>query len=173
MRNIPEGPDSLKNSYTTSTDSPDRICGPICSEALPSNHKSIKSTLWPGFLVSAFSVFDTHSESKVCQKKNQETSTRTNGWTAAVKRVMNGGSMRRIQERVLGYKSNISNSVSDIWLLGVCYKICLEDPSQEPVNTNGYAAFSEDFSSRILMTYRKGFFFASFYRSLCFFFFFF
>nr|XP_043614944.1 cysteine protease ATG4-like isoform X2 [Erigeron canadensis] len=64
--------------------------------------------------------------------------------------------MRRIQERVLGYKS-ISSSVSDIWLLGVCYKVCLEDSSQEPVNTNGYAAFSEDFSSRILMTYRKGF----------------
>ncbi|KAI3817297.1 hypothetical protein L1987_11086 [Smallanthus sonchifolius] len=70
---------------------------------------------------------------------------------------MNGGSMRRIQERVLGYKTNISNSVSDIWLLGVCYKISLEDPSQEPVHSSGYASFSEDFSSRILMTYRKGF----------------
>ncbi|KAI3696291.1 hypothetical protein L1987_79303 [Smallanthus sonchifolius] len=70
---------------------------------------------------------------------------------------MNGGSMRRIQERVLGYKSNISNSVSDIWLLGVCYKVCLEEPSQEVVHSKGYAAFSEDFSSRILMTYRKGF----------------
>ncbi|KAI7728619.1 hypothetical protein M8C21_028658 [Ambrosia artemisiifolia] len=70
---------------------------------------------------------------------------------------MHGGSMRRIQERVLGYRTNVSISVSDIWLLGVCYKICLEDPSQEVVCSNGYAAFSEDFSSRILMTYRKGF----------------
>ncbi|PWA54324.1 cysteine protease ATG4B [Artemisia annua] len=157
MKNIPEGTtDSSKNSYTSSTDSPDRICGSICSEAGPSNRRSPKSSLWSGFLVSAFSVFDTHSESRVCQK-NQETSTKNNGWTAAVKRVMNGGSMRRIQERVLGYKTNVSNSVSDIWLLGVCYKICLEEPSQEPVQTSGYAAFSEDFSSRILTTYRKGF----------------
>ncbi|KAI3816597.1 hypothetical protein L1987_16300 [Smallanthus sonchifolius] len=70
---------------------------------------------------------------------------------------MNGGSMRRIQERVLGYKTNVSNSVSDIWLLGVCYNICLENPSQELVHSKGYAAFAEDFSSRILMTYRKGF----------------
>ncbi|GJR56260.1 cysteine protease ATG4-like protein isoform X1 [Tanacetum coccineum] len=158
MKNIPEGTtDSSKNSYTSSTDSPDRICGSIASEAGPSNRRSPKSSLWSGFLVSAFSVFDTHSESGVCGKKNQETSTKNNGWTAAVKRVMNGGSMRRIQERVLGYKTNVSNSVSDIWLLGVCYKICLEEPSQEPVQTSGYAAFSEDFSSRILTTYRKGF----------------
>lgn len=76
--------------------------------------------------------------------------------------------MRRIQERVLGYKTNVSNSVSDIWLLGVCYKICLEEPSQEPVQTSGYAAFSEDFSSRILTTYRKGFFIGLSSLSVCF-----
>ncbi|KAJ9554395.1 hypothetical protein OSB04_018440 [Centaurea solstitialis] len=155
MKDIPEKTDSSKNSYTSSTDSPDRICGSICSEAGPSNRRSPKASLWSGFLVSAFSVFDTQSDSRGCQKK--ETATRNHGWTAAVKRVMNGGSMRRIQERVLGYKTNVSNSVSDIWLLGVCYKICLEDPSQEPVHSIGYAAFSEDFSSRILTTYRKGF----------------
>ncbi|KAI7749948.1 hypothetical protein M8C21_029366 [Ambrosia artemisiifolia] len=151
MKNIPDRTD------TNSTDSPDRICGSIRSEPGPSNRKSPKSSLWSGFLVSAFSVFDTHSESRISHKKNLETSTGNHGWTAAVKRVMNGGSMRRIQERVLGYKTNNSNSVSDIWFLGVCYKICLEEPSQEPVHSTGYAAFSEDFSSRILMTYRKGF----------------
>lgn len=150
MKNIPDRTDTI------STDSPDRVCGSVCSEAGPSNRRSPKSSLWSGFLVSAFSVFDTPSESRSCPKKNQETSTRNHGWTAAVKRVMNAGSMRRLQERVLGYKTNSSNSISDIWLLGVCYKICLEEPSQEPVNTNGYAAFSDDFSSRILVTYRKG-----------------
>ncbi|KAM0015061.1 putative peptidase C54, papain-like cysteine peptidase superfamily [Helianthus debilis subsp. tardiflorus] len=151
MKNIPD------RTVTNLNNSPDTIRGSICSEPGPSNRKSPKSSLWSGFLVSAFSVFDIHSESKISHKKNQETSTGNHGWTAAVKRVMNGGSMRRIQERVLGYKTNVSNSVSDIWLLGVCYKICLEDPSQEPVHSTGYAAFSEDFSSRILMTYRKGF----------------
>ncbi|KAL4574358.1 hypothetical protein LXL04_021187 [Taraxacum kok-saghyz] len=132
MKNIHARTDSSKNSYTSSTHSPDS--------------KSPKSSsLWSGLLGS---VFDS-------QKK--ETSSKSHGWTAAVKRVMNGGSMRRIQERVLGYKTNVSNSLSDIWLLGVCYKICLQDPSQEPIHSTGYAAFSQDFSSRILMTYRKGF----------------
>ncbi|XP_076924625.1 cysteine protease ATG4-like [Bidens hawaiensis] len=152
MKNVPDRTD------TTTVNSPDKICGPNCSEAGPSTRKSPKSSLWSGFLISAFSVFDTHNESKVIHKKNQETSSGNHhGWTATVKRVMNSGSMRRIQERVLGYKTNVSNSVSDIWLLGVCYKISLEDPSQEPVHSSGYAAFSEDFSSRILITYRKGF----------------
>ncbi|KVI05429.1 Peptidase C54 [Cynara cardunculus var. scolymus] len=68
MKNIPERTDS-KNSYTSSTDSPDRICGSICSEAGPSNRRSPKASLWSGFLVSAFSVFDTHSDSRGCHKK--------------------------------------------------------------------------------------------------------
>ncbi|XP_071686295.1 LOW QUALITY PROTEIN: cysteine protease ATG4-like [Rutidosis leptorrhynchoides] len=147
MKNIPDRTD------TSSVDSSDTVCGSACAEAGPSNRRSPKSSLWSGFLVSSFLVFDTHSESRCCPKKNQENSLRNHGWTAALKRVMNGSSMRRLHERVLGYKCNISNSISDIWLLGVCYKICPE----EAVNTNGYAAFSDDFSSRILVTYRKGF----------------
>ncbi|KAI3516630.1 hypothetical protein L1887_15553 [Cichorium endivia] len=117
MKNIHERTDSSKNSYTTSSNSPDRIHGSTssnCPEAHSSNHKFPKASLWSGILGSAFSVFDS-------QKK--ESSSRSHGWTATVKRVMNGGSMRRIQERVLGYKTNVSNSISDIWLLGVCYKI--------------------------------------------------
>ncbi|XP_071737080.1 cysteine protease ATG4-like isoform X2 [Rutidosis leptorrhynchoides] len=151
MKNIPDRTD------TSSADSSDRVCGPACSETGSSNRKSPKSSLWSGFLVPSFSVFDTHGESRSCPKKNQETSLRNHGWIAAVKRVMNASSMRRLHERLLGYKSNISNSISDIWLLGVCYKICREEPSQEAANTNGYAAFSDDFCSRILVTYRKGF----------------
>ncbi|KAG5532109.1 hypothetical protein RHGRI_026654 [Rhododendron griersonianum] len=96
-------------------------------------------------------------ESKGCGKKGF--SGRSNGWTQAVKRVMNGGSMRRIQERLLGLnKTGISSSTSDIWLLGVCYKISQEgSSSSDPVSCDGEAAFIEDFSSRILLTYRKGF----------------
>lgn len=102
-----------------------------------------------------FSWFLKHSESKDCGKK--ESSTRGHGWTAAVKRVMIGASMRRIQERVLGLnKTGISISSSDIWLLGVCYKISQEYFSADPAYSNGFAAFVEDFESRILMTYRKG-----------------
>ncbi|XP_059649493.1 cysteine protease ATG4-like isoform X2 [Cornus florida] len=71
---------------------------------------------------------------------------------------MNGGLMRRLHERVLGLnKTGISSLTSDIWLLGVCYKISQEDLSGDPASSNGLATFIEDFSSRILLTYRKGF----------------
>ncbi|XP_021273515.1 cysteine protease ATG4-like isoform X2 [Herrania umbratica] len=66
--------------------------------------------------------------------------------------------MRRIHERVLGpSKIGISSSTSDIWLLGVCYKISQVSSSGDVDASDGLAAFKRDFSSRILMTYRKGF----------------
>ncbi|KAL6209721.1 hypothetical protein ACLB2K_020661 [Fragaria x ananassa] len=63
-------------------------------------------------------------------------------WTAAV--------MRRIHERVVGSSraAPISSS-SDVWLLGVCYNF--DESESSPL------AFEQDFSSRILMTYRRGF----------------
>ncbi|CAL5363156.1 unnamed protein product [Camellia sinensis] len=116
----------------------------------------LSQDLWSGFFLSAFSTFETHGEPKGCGKKGF--GTRSNGWTAAVKRVMNGGSMRRIQERVLGlYKTGIFSSTSDIWHLGFWYKISQEDSSSDLAISDGLAAFVEDFSSRILLTYRKGF----------------
>ncbi|MCD7459845.1 Cysteine protease atg4a [Datura stramonium] len=70
--------------------------------------------------------------------------------------MMNSGSMRRI----FGMdKTGIPNgSKSDIWLfLGVCYKVVQDDdPSIEPTQSEGFSAFVDDFSSRILVTYRKG-----------------
>ncbi|KAL3637868.1 hypothetical protein CASFOL_018316 [Castilleja foliolosa] len=76
-------------------------------------------------------------------------------WRAAVsKAMMNGDSVRRI----LGFsRTSISASRSDIWLLGVCYQVSQEgDDSSNPTQSEGFAAFVEDFSSRILITYRKG-----------------
>jgi len=65
--------------------------------------------------------------------------------------------MRRIQECVLGTsKTGISNTTSDIWLLGACYKISQDNSSGDAAATNALAAFNHDFSSRILVTYRKG-----------------
>jgi len=75
-----------------------------------------------------------------------------------VKKIVTSGTMRRIQERVLGTsKTGISNTTSDIWLLGACYKISQDDSSGNADATNALAAFHRDFSSRILITYRKGF----------------
>ncbi|KAG8661491.1 cysteine protease ATG4 isoform X2 [Manihot esculenta] len=66
--------------------------------------------------------------------------------------------MRRIHERVLGpSRTGISSTTSDIWLLGACYKISQDESSGNAATSNGLAAFKHDFSSRILVTYRKGF----------------
>ncbi|PSS17527.1 Cysteine protease [Actinidia chinensis var. chinensis] len=139
-----------KHCCNTCSNSPNRVLGFVSSEPGSSENKVSKTSLWSGFSLSAFSIFETHGEPKVCGKKG------SNGWTQAMKRVMNGGSMRRFQERVLGQnKTGISSSTSDIWLLGVCYKISQEGSSSD--SSDGVAAFVEDFSSRILLTYRKGF----------------
>lgn len=68
------------------------------------------------------------------------------------------GSMRRLHERIMGStRTGVSTSTSDIWLLGVCYRITPDDSS------SGLSAFELDFSSRILITYRKGFYFILIY----------
>lgn len=112
------------------------------------------------FFASAFSVFEARTESLDCEEKASHL--RGDGWTGAVKKVLTSGSMRRFHERILrSSNTGISTSTSDVWLLGVCYKVSQEESSVEPA-TNGLVAFEHDFSSRILMTYRKGL-----YSSIC------
>lgn len=150
---------TTSSSITSSIDSPTTSPSSISSEPASS-----KASLWSGFVASAYSIFESHGESSSsssapasCEKKETFNS-RNNGWRAAVKRLVAGGAMRRIQERVMGpSKTGIANSTSDIWFLGICYKISPEETSEELGNSNGLAAFEQDFSSRILMTYRKGF----------------
>ncbi|KAL2553288.1 Cysteine protease ATG4a [Forsythia ovata] len=151
------------------------IPGSVSSEAGPSassskHHKSV--AIWSGIWLPALSIFGTsnhNNNNNSDQKSSCSSSTRKKslsgrnyyeGWRAAVRRVMmNGGSMRRI----LGFnKPGISVSNSDIWLLGICYKVCqegdeLNSSSSDQTQREGFAAFVEDFSSLILITYRKGF----------------
>ncbi|CAI9753037.1 unnamed protein product [Fraxinus pennsylvanica] len=82
------------------------------------------------------------------------------GWREVVRRVfMNGGSIRRI----LGFsRTGIAGSKSDIWLFGACYGVAQDEDDanyscSDSTQNDGYAAFVDDFSSRILITYRKGF----------------
>ncbi|KAL9432172.1 hypothetical protein AB3S75_027236 [Citrus x aurantiifolia] len=80
------------------------------------------------------------------------------GSSETVKRLVTAGSMRRIHERVLGpSRTGISSSTSDIWLLGVCHKIAQDEALGDAAGNNGLAEFNQDFSSRILISYRKGF----------------
>ncbi|XP_023637856.1 cysteine protease ATG4b isoform X2 [Capsella rubella] len=71
---------------------------------------------------------------------------------------MASGAIRRFQERVLGpSRTGISSSTSEIWLMGVCYKISEGESSEEADSGHVLTAFGQDFSSLILMTYRRGF----------------
>jgi cysteine protease ATG4 len=59
--------------------------------------------------------------------------------------------------RLLGCARALTDA--DVWLLGKCYK--LSSSSEEPSGdsdpeSGGHAAFLEDFSSRVWVTYRKG-----------------
>ncbi|KAG7032490.1 Cysteine protease ATG4, partial [Cucurbita argyrosperma subsp. argyrosperma] len=137
------------------TDIVDRSQQSICPTLGSRNHISSKASLWSGFFTSTFSVFEHNKESSVSEKKAVHS--RHNVWTT-VRRVMTSGSMRRIQERILGSRrSGVYSSGGDIWLLGVCHKISQDQASDDAVTSDSVAGFELDFSSRILMTYRKGF----------------
>lgn len=144
---------SSKSSSTT--DSPNRSFTSDSSELGSADTKFSKPSSWSTFFASAFSVFDTHRDSSSTSEKPHIR--HGNGWTSAVKKIVAGGSMRRIQECVLGTgKTGISNTPGDIWLLGACYKISQDNSSGDAAATNALAAFNHDFASRILITYRKG-----------------
>ncbi|KAI3962209.1 hypothetical protein MKX01_030759 [Papaver californicum] len=119
--------------------------------------KSAKGSLWSSFFPSSFSVFEAYSDASQCGKNSTNVKT-ANGWAKTMKRIVSGSSMRALRERLIGpNNTGVSSSTSEIWFLGVCYKISPEDLSSDPTHSNGLVEFVDDFSSRIWMTYRKGF----------------
>ncbi|KAJ1443639.1 Peptidase C54 [Sesbania bispinosa] len=147
---------AAKCSSKSSTETADNSQVPACTKAGPSDSKFPKASLWSSFFTSGFSVIETYSESSASEKKAVHS--RNSGWAAAVRKVVTGGSMRRFHERVLGSsRTDISSSDGDIWLLGVCHKISQHESTGDVDTNNVFAAFEQDFSSKILITYRKGF----------------
>ena len=113
-----------------------------------------KASSWSSLFASNFSIFESHTSSSPGEKK--VTKSRNNGWATALKRVVTRGTMRRLQERILGTsRADFSSSTSEIWLLGTCYKASPNELSAGANLENGLAAFLQDFSSRIWITYRK------------------
>ncbi|KAL7090425.1 hypothetical protein ACP275_12G040400 [Erythranthe tilingii] len=167
--------DPLRNSAVKKSDfdnSPKNSPGSVSSEAEPSirhsSHKkseAIWSVIWPTS-IPIFGISNgnraeselRNSGSSIIRKKSSSGSKNYyEGWRSAVRRVMmNGVTMRRIW----GFsRATTSSSKSNIWLLGVCYQVSQEgeESSSDPTQSEGFAAFVEDFSSRVLITYRKGF----------------
>ncbi|KAH9726442.1 cysteine protease ATG4a [Citrus sinensis] len=156
MKGFREKAGASKCFSKSTPDTPNRSLASVGSEPGSSESKSSKGSLLSSLFNSAFSVFETYSESSASEKKAVHN--KSNGWTAAVKRLVTAGSMRRIHERVLGpSRTGISSSTSDIWLLGVCHKIAQDEALGDAAGNNGLAEFNQDFSSRILISYRKGF----------------
>ncbi|KAH9620958.1 hypothetical protein KSS87_004417 [Heliosperma pusillum] len=140
--------DRISTSKSSSTD-----LSPKLKRSLSSS-SGTGSSLLPAIVVSVFSSGYEGGR----KSKGQGLRSSGNGWGATLKRIMASGSIRRIKEHMLGYyKSSVVVSSSDIWLLGVCYKVNDDSTGGDPATSAGFAAFVEDFSSRILMTYRKGF----------------
>ncbi|XP_019152125.1 PREDICTED: cysteine protease ATG4-like [Ipomoea nil] len=150
---------SISRSFSDSN-SPDRVPGSGPSFASSSSAEQ-RHSFWSGFRVSAFSSSGATAaeHSKGSPRKGASSLIPKHyaiGWTSALRRAMNSGSVWRI----LGLNKTGIPSVSntDIWLLGCCYKVAQDDsPSTDPTQSQGFASFVEDFSSRILITYRKGF----------------
>lgn len=172
-KNFDPVPNSSKKILSDNC-SNDKILGSVSCEAEPSldnSNQQNSTALWSGAWPPVFSIFGspsssncskTDSENRGCDTSgsNRKKTAGKNyyeGWRAAVRRIMmNGVSMRRI----LGFnRASVSASRSDIWLLGICYQVATqgdEASSSDPTQSEGFAAFVEDFSSRIMITYRKG-----------------
>jgi cysteine protease ATG4 len=146
MTSLPEGAVDSKLSDSSSS-----------ASQTDNNSNPSKSSLLSSIFASPFSIFESNPNLFSIEK---ETKPRTNDWTKTIKRIMTGGAMRRFQERILGTgRIDTLSPSTEIWLLGVRYKIAAEESSlsgTEDDAVNGLSVFLEDFSSRIWITYRKG-----------------
>lgn len=122
-----------------------------------------KASFLSSFFVSIFSIFETYVPFPRSGKA--ATNTGSYGWITILKKFFYGGSMRRLQGLIqCKNKPAVLNPTSDIWLLGVCYKAASEDSTNAD---NGQVGFSNDFSSRIWITYREGLLYSNGYSFHC------
>ncbi|URE15646.1 hypothetical protein MUK42_12211 [Musa troglodytarum] len=120
------------------------------------HHRCLKASFLTRFFRSIFSVFERHSNT--ISVENKTSNSRSHGWVTTLKKVMTSGPMRRLQERIQWTsRADTLSLTSDIWFLGKCYKLSLEESSHGSDAPNSYDAFLEDFLSRIWITYRKSF----------------
>ncbi|CAA6666592.1 unnamed protein product [Spirodela intermedia] len=126
------------------------------SEQEPDQTKPSKASSWASIFSTPFSISDVYSSLSPTETKERRA--RAHGWTSSVRRAITSVSMRRLHERILGIgKTDVTSSGSEIWFLGACYRVSSGESSSESVHDEGLSGFLNDFSSRIWITYRKGF----------------
>ncbi|CAL9245709.1 unnamed protein product [Arabidopsis halleri] len=145
-----------KSSSSSTSEKRDISQTSLVSDSPSSDNKS-NLTLCSDVVASSSPVSQPYREASTSEHK--PVCTTHNSWTVILKTAsMASGAIRRFQDRVLGpSRTGISSSTSEIWLLGVCYKISEAESSEEADAGRVLAAFRQDFSSLILMTYRRGF----------------
>uniref|UniRef100_J3M2R8 Cysteine protease n=1 Tax=Oryza brachyantha TaxID=4533 RepID=J3M2R8_ORYBR len=111
--------------------------------------KQSKTSILSCVFNSPFNIFEAHQDSPA--NKSPKSSSGSYGWSRVLRRIVCTGSMWRF----LGVSKVLTSS--DVWFLGKCYKLVSEESSSDSDSESGHAAFLEDFSSRIWITYRKGF----------------
>ncbi|KAF8769305.1 hypothetical protein HU200_006819 [Digitaria exilis] len=152
MTSLPErGEAPLPNS------SPEEDAAAVTSSS-SSEHKEDSSSKQPKASVQScvftppFAIFEGQQDSTpLCEKKSPRSSSASYGWSRILRRFVGSSSMWRL----LGCTRVLTSS--DVWFLGKCYKVSPEESSSDADSDSDHAAFLEDFSSRIWITYRKGF----------------
>jgi cysteine protease ATG4 len=134
----------------------------VASSSSGSDHKEDsgsrqpKASILSGVFTPPFAIFegqqqDSSSLSPACDARSTKSSSGSYAWSRILRRFVGSGSMWRL----LGCGRVLTSS--DVWFLGKCYKVPPEEEeSGDSESDSGHAAFLEDFSSRIWITYRKG-----------------
>jgi cysteine protease ATG4 len=119
-----------------------------------SGSRQPKASILSGVFSPPFAIFEGQqqgSSSPACDARSTKSSSGSYGLSRILRRFVGSGSMWRL----LGCGRVLTSS--DVWFLGKCYKVSPEEEeSGDSESDSGHAAFLEDFSSRIWITYRKG-----------------
>ncbi|CAN6236698.1 unnamed protein product [Urochloa humidicola] len=111
-----------------------------------------EASILSGVFTPPFTIFEGQQDlTPTSEKKSPSSSSGSYGWSRILRRFVCSTSMWRL----LGCTKVLTSS--DVWFLGKCYKLSPEESSSDSDSDSGHAAFLEDFSSRIWITYRKGF----------------
>nr|CAB3486211.1 unnamed protein product [Digitaria exilis] len=117
-----------------------------------SSSKQPKASVLSCVFTPPFAIFEGQQDSTPpCEKKSPRSSSASYGWSRILRRFVGSSSMWRL----LGCTRVLTSS--DVWFLGKCYKVSPEESTSDADSDSDHAAFLEDFSSRIWITYRKGF----------------